>query len=273
MARINIEECWWSDPRRSALIRLTGGEMQADWSAMRAWRLAQEYWKHERRLVPRELFDMLPHAPELLQAGLAVEREGLVYVRGSGTYLDWVAAKRTQAQAAGQRSAESRRKRSGTAQPKRRKAAAPEDKPALAPDSVEAEAQAAVPVVLEPAEVEPVSRAAGAGTKEFIAAYCEAFRARYGTNPPVTGKDAGIAKNIVKGVGLIRAKGLVETYLGMNDGFYLLKRHDLATLVTNLNAVTVKHDTGAGMTRTEAKNAEATDYYREQAARVMRGEI
>lgn len=270
MARINIEECWWTDPRRSALILALGGEMQADWTALRAWRLAQEFWKHERSLVPKDLFDLIPNSGELVRVGLAVVRDSFVYVRGSGTYLEWVAEKRAQAQAAGKRSAEARKNKTGSAQPRARKK--PEPVPAEAQTEPIAGEPSPEPTLISPDDPAPEA-AKGAAVKEFIAAYCEAFRSRYGTNPPVTGKDAGIAKNIVKGVGIVRAKGLVETYLGMNDAFYLMKRHDLGTLVTNLNAVTVKHDTGGGITRTEARQAEDGDYYKNQIARVMRGEL
>lgn len=98
MARINIEECWWTDPRRSKLIKLMGGdEERADGAAVRMWRLAQEFWKCDRRSVPQPIFKTLEHAELLLGAGLAslgeVLGDGLVkevvYVRGSSQWLDW----------------------------------------------------------------------------------------------------------------------------------------------------------------------------------------
>jgi hypothetical protein len=116
MARINIEECWWSDPRRTKLLLKIG--FAADAAAVNMWRIAQEFWGRNRGLVPREVFDKLEYSAELIQCGLADVRERSVYVRGCSEYLEWHAEKREQASAAGKKSAEARRKKDGSAQPK-----------------------------------------------------------------------------------------------------------------------------------------------------------
>ncbi|MGE3681984.1 MAG: hypothetical protein AB7G93_09675 [Bdellovibrionales bacterium] len=113
MARINIEECWWSDVRRSALIRLMGDEDLADAAAIRAWRLAQEFWGRNRQLVPKQIWSTFQAAPKLIQAGLAEEREEGIYVRGSSQYLDWHAEKRAAAQKGGKKSAQRPRNAKG----------------------------------------------------------------------------------------------------------------------------------------------------------------
>ena len=69
MARLNIEECWWSDPRRDLLRRLLGTENQ-DQVAIQSWRLAQEYWI-KGALIPWDVFITLQGAKELVKAGLA----------------------------------------------------------------------------------------------------------------------------------------------------------------------------------------------------------
>jgi hypothetical protein len=118
MARINIEECWWSDPRRSKLIRLLGGDTRkADGLAIEAWRLAQEFWKHDRKLVPLGHFEALEDSQFLIEAGLVKVIGDQVYVRGSSQYLEWVKEQRDIAVEAGKKSAEERRKRFGSAQP------------------------------------------------------------------------------------------------------------------------------------------------------------
>lgn len=116
MARINIEECWWSDPRRTALLLEIGFE--ADSAAVNMWRAAQEFWGKSRGLIPKSVFDKLKHCEKLVEVGLADVRESFVYVRGCSEYLEWHAEKREQAAAAGRKSAEVRRKKSGSAQPK-----------------------------------------------------------------------------------------------------------------------------------------------------------
>lgn len=120
MARINIEECWWSDPRRSKLIRLIGDEERADGTAIKMWRTAQEFWKRDHQLVPRSVFEALQFASELLQSGLAEEREGSIYVRGSSQYLEWVKDAAEAGRLGGLKSAQTRREKYGSAQPKDR---------------------------------------------------------------------------------------------------------------------------------------------------------
>lgn len=120
MARLTVEDKWWSDPRREKLGRLLGDIALADANALRMWRLAQEFWGNSLRLIPQEIFDTLEAAPKLLEAGLASAKEGGIYVRGSSQYLSWLHESRLAASAGGQKSAEVRRKKYGTSQPQRR---------------------------------------------------------------------------------------------------------------------------------------------------------
>ena len=121
MARINIEECWWSDPRRSKLIRLLGGdEERADGAVIKMWRTAQEFWKRDHQLVPRRVFEALQSASELIEAGLADDRGDYIYVRGSSEYLEWVKDKTEAGKLGGLKSAQARREKYGSAQPKSR---------------------------------------------------------------------------------------------------------------------------------------------------------
>ena len=118
MARVNTEECWWSDPRRSALIKAVGEEERADGLALKMWRLAQKFWESERRLIPKSIFETLPHHAELVRCHLAEAREDMIYVRGSSQYLDWTIEERAKRVAGGKKSAETRRKKYGSAVPK-----------------------------------------------------------------------------------------------------------------------------------------------------------
>jgi hypothetical protein len=92
MARLAVEDCWWTDPRRERLAEQTGSLDLADIVALKAWRLAQEFWKRGRALVPRSLFEALKHADALLAVGLAkVASDGKsVYVCGSADYFEWL---------------------------------------------------------------------------------------------------------------------------------------------------------------------------------------
>lgn len=118
MARINIEECWWSDPRRSRLIKLIGSEERADGIAVKMWRVGQEFWKRDRQLVPIAIFDSLEFAQQLLGAGLAVIQGDFVYIRGSSQYLEWVHDKQEAGRIGGKKSAERPRDEKGRLLPK-----------------------------------------------------------------------------------------------------------------------------------------------------------
>jgi hypothetical protein len=91
---------------------------------------------------------------------------------------------------------------------------------------------------------------------QFIQAYCDVFYDRWGTNPVVTGKLAGIAKRIVKDVGLPKAISLIQQYLLMDDYIFVVRRHDLVTFEQNLQVIGVKLDTGQSVTQTQARRGE-----------------
>lgn len=120
MARINIEDCWWTDPRRSMLIRLLGHENKADGAAVQMWRLGQEFWKRDRALVSKQIFETLEFASELLRTSLADVRGEMIYVRGSSVYFEWIYENRESGKAGGKKSAEVRRAKYGSAQPRPR---------------------------------------------------------------------------------------------------------------------------------------------------------
>lgn len=105
VARTNIEDCWWTDPRRSKLIKILGDEDRADGVAVKMWRLAQEFWKKDRGLVPKSIFETLENHQALVGAGLASLSDDGVYVRGSSQYLDWIHEQREKARKGGKESA------------------------------------------------------------------------------------------------------------------------------------------------------------------------
>lgn len=106
MARINIEELWWTDPRRSKLIRILGDEDKADGVAVKMWRLAQEFWKKDRGLVPNSIFETLENNQALVGCGLASLGNDGVYVRGSSQYHDWLHEQRENGKKGGIKSAQ-----------------------------------------------------------------------------------------------------------------------------------------------------------------------
>lgn len=99
-------------------------------------------------------------------------------------------------------------------------------------------------------------------TQQFIAAFCVGWKERYKTAPIIDGPNANAAKLITTGknkIPLQRAIDLVQTYLLMNDRWFLTKRHDILTFKANLNAVAIKHDTGSSINTNQAQDMERAD--------------
>lgn len=70
MARINIEEKWWNDPRRERLSEFLGNANLTETAAVKLWRLSQTYWL-KGELIPGHVFIHTFGAKALLQCGLA----------------------------------------------------------------------------------------------------------------------------------------------------------------------------------------------------------
>jgi hypothetical protein len=151
MARINIEERWWNDPRRRTL-RILLARDATEQVVVNAWRTACDYWcnKNGSFLVPGEVFIHFDGWKELILSGLAtlynceqvdsttfrtnVEHLGIrvehnptdpaivkqcfVYLNGMRETFASFLENRTKKSAAGRKSAAKRAKLYGTAQPK-----------------------------------------------------------------------------------------------------------------------------------------------------------
>jgi len=81
------------------------------------------------------------------------------------------------------------------------------------------------------------------GVNLFIAAYCEAYKIKYGVSPVISDQ-VGVVKNIIKALTLKRAIDVIPSYLAMTDRWLVIKRHDLFTMKGNLNAILQFHETG-----------------------------
>jgi hypothetical protein len=97
-----------------------------------------------------------------------------------------------------------------------------------------------------PLEKLPTAKAAA---PQIIPVYCFLWKERYGTNPPINGRAAGQLTRLVKDFGYERTSKILEAYLQMPDPWFVTKRHDVSTLLTNLNAVVQFLDTGKMVTK------------------------
>lgn len=277
MARINIEDCWWTDPRRSALQRLG---MDADGLAVRAWRLAQDFWKNGRALVPKALFDTLDGAGSLLDVGLAEVRESLVYVRGSSAYLDWIHERRLQAKEAGKKSAKRPRDAKGRLLKANTRHISNYD-----PTDVQRESNAIQPsyslsssssfsesksnseeknlsgglskTETTPPQAKKPARETNPDGPTHTAlcwrAYRDAFEARYHAAPPWNAKTGGLLKHLIARVPAADAPDLAAFYLTHNDQLYVRAKHPADLLLRDAEKLYTEWKTGNKSTATAAR--------------------
>ena len=310
MARINIEECWWTDPRRSALCRLIGDEELADGLMGKAWRLAQEFWKRDRKLVPKALFETLREASRILEVGLAEIRGDSVYIRGSSTYLDWVNSQKDFGSAGGKKSAESRRQKTGSAQPQPKKPRRPLEGPSKAPSenskAFEASSSSSTSSsesfsdsnfknieghfsndpstpVEEPFQealegisgLEKTRKLSGQETPtgKTWEAYKNAFFERYGHDPVRNTLVNSQIQNFVKRIGIDDSPFVAKFYLTHSKRYYVENRHPVGMLLKDAEALYSQWKTGTKVTSSEAISAEKTDFYKNQLQQVREGLI
>ena len=95
----------------------------------------------------------------------------------------------------------------------------------------------------------PRAPSASPRVSDVVSHYCERWKERYSSSPPISGKAAGQIKRLVLDHGERRAKEFIEAYVAMPDSWFVTKRHDVGTLLENLNAVAQFADTGKMLTR------------------------
>lgn len=81
--------------------------------------------------------------------------------------------------------------------------------------------------------------------RAFLGLYCDAFKARYGTNPIIDGKSAGLVSNVLKVIPLERAQDLVQAYLQMDSPWFKTRCHDLVCFSQNLSLIAVALASGS----------------------------
>lgn len=116
MARINIDDRLYADPRFKALCRLTGSEEIALGRMVLVFRMAQEYFCQDSKFIPCDIWD-LQGFDHVEKVGLAERHEAGIYVKGSSESFDWLLKRKAAAKAGGQKSAQARKQKYGSAQP------------------------------------------------------------------------------------------------------------------------------------------------------------
>lgn len=91
------------------------------------------------------------------------------------------------------------------------------------------------------------------GADVFIAAYCDKFRLKYGTNPPILGKEAGIAKRVVKHMGPEKIEAYLDAFFSLPDAWLLKRKHPMDAFEAKLNELTVFLESGEFTTNRQSQ--------------------
>lgn len=95
-------------------------------------------------------------------------------------------------------------------------------------------------------------------SREIVGLYCDEWKSRYGASAPITPKVAGQLKKFLKDHGWNKAERYLKAYFSMPDQWFITKRHDVGTLLTNLNSVAQFSETGRMVTKKELNQIDQT---------------
>lgn len=79
MARINIEDSLFTDPCFIKLCMLMKSEIKAIGYWVKCARLAQEYWKRDKQLIPVEIYEWQKFPAYLEQSGIVIKNKNGYY--------------------------------------------------------------------------------------------------------------------------------------------------------------------------------------------------
>jgi hypothetical protein len=238
MPRLNIEDTWWTDPRRYQLARLVGSKRTADGLMLEAWLLAQSFWGNGRKKIPLMAFLEITDNQFIFDCDLAVKHGGFVYVRGTRQYHEWYATLKESSAKGGKLGGKRpKRKQSGS----RAEAESLTLTPTLTltlKEKNEIEDRSAMGIAPQEAPPSPSSK--------FIGSYVKAYQAKYGAKarPDLGGKTQGGIKRLLADTPVERACDMIQVYLQMDDAWFKTKAHDFETFAQNLTKIGLALDTG-----------------------------
>jgi hypothetical protein len=275
MARISIEEQLTSDARFIKLLQKIGDYETALGALVRLWSVAQTYWKKDKSLIPESAWKKQCLNPLLVECGFAEKHDSGYYAKGSKKHFDWLVKRIEAGKSGGKNSARSRRSKSddlGDSKLKQTEAKSTKRNPSTSTSTSTSLSSSATASISASTLKEEKKERKGAHDKSApppeqrslipeimepkasfnaVACYCEAWKGLYKVNPLIDDKASGQIKALLKSHGPEKFKRLVESYIQMRDQWFIKKRHDVSTLVSNINTVWHFAETGKVITNTQ----------------------
>lgn len=245
MARINVEDSWWTDPRRNLLARLVGKESTADGIALKAWRVSQEYWR-KKELIPLDVFEALEGAAELLQAKIAEVREGGVYLKGSTNHHKWLEERIKTAAKGGKKSAQRPRDAKGRLISSKQTPSKTQATSSTVQRSSSSSFSEYIPVSSKPGEIVPIHPEKGLEVEKFnpVTIWMAAYKHKYGLRYELSGRDRGTLVRAFKDRPAGDLARLVACYLSIESKLYTEAKHPLSLFFRDLQRISVAAQTG-----------------------------
>lgn len=237
LARQNIDEEWKSDPRRKRLVKAFQSERLADGVRVELnWLILD----HKGQPVPLKKFQYIEDFETLIECGLAEVQGEFVVIAGADRYAEFFDKQRENGKKGG-------RPKQTQSNPEKPKASQKKPKKPSFSSSIsfskkeEIQIQNTNTLQALPAVVE----------ENPVAVYCEAYKARYGHNPVIGGKEAGILTKF--GENYPTWPTLIRGYLQMPDTWAVQRSHPVELLGSKLNEIQRFIQTGKVVTKKVAQ--------------------
>lgn len=225
MARLNIEDMFWLE------IMTVAGQMGgldcAIGNAIRFFRYAQERHRGGFAITENEFSQLGFH--EALIPLFAKRTERGIEAAGADKFFSWLEQKSEAGKTGGRISAQRERDGKGRLLPKR------------TPSTIQAESKLSQPSLsssLSKKEIRKEEKAPVAPIDgNLVAEYYRAWNEKYKSRAPLMPKDHAQLRQLGENLGFDTAKDLIKFYFKVPNDWFSKKRHDVQTLMANLNVV------------------------------------
>jgi hypothetical protein len=93
--------------------------------------------------------------------------------------------------------------------------------------------------------------------KFLVGVYCNLWKDRYKSSPPLRPQDTKQLKTIGEGNGREKTKKLFEAYFKMPDPYFVKRRHDLQTFLNNLTSIAAFAESNRVVTNSELRTMDS----------------
>lgn len=281
MARINIEDRLWKDPRYELLVAKIG-ENRSLAQLIKLWKLGQKYWALGEKPIPEEVYRSKRFSKALEDAEFVKKHDDGYYVKGSKRRFSWLLQKIEAGKRGGsapkqsqkQKTVKNQQSKESVSQSVQKAGEQACEKPPILPPSSAPKREQTTKREAFPSETTRPSAASKRGDTAFVVAiFCSEYRRRYDVAYRVTGKDIATLKRIEIDVGKDVYKRLCQAYMEMVDPWFLNKRHDVTTFGANLAKVSQFEQTGKHVSQREIREIDNKAANENMISKVERGEF